>query len=117
MSSNNEQIQEIEDNIKEARKRVDLGSALERLMSNRDFRKVVLEGYFEKEAVRLVHLKADVRMQGADQQKSILAQIDSIGSFRGYLDLVKHFGELAARSIASDEETLAELHAEAVNHG
>ena len=55
----NEAINAIERDIKEARKHVELGDSLERLLNNRDFKKVIVEGYFEKEAARLVHLKAD----------------------------------------------------------
>lgn len=109
MSLIEDQVRQIEQNIKEAQKIKDLGDALARLMTNRDFKKVIQEGYFEKEAVRLVHLKADTSMQSDDSQKSILTQIDGIGNLSQYLRTVEHLGRMAAKSIASDEAELAEI--------
>lgn len=105
----NEATESIERNIREAKKVVEFGNALERLTSNRDFKKVILEGYFEKEAVRLVHLKADPSMQSAESQKSILTQIDAIGAVTQFLNTAMHMSRLAQKSIGDDEEMLAEL--------
>ncbi len=102
----------IEKNIREARKAVEFGNALERLKANKDFKKVFTEGYFEQEAVRLVHLKADPAMQSVDSQKSIVSQMDAIGAVRQYLDTGLRIAALAARQISADEETLEEILAE-----
>lgn len=104
-----EVIQAIDANIKEARKIVELAQCLERLRSNRDFKRVILEGYFEQESIRLVHLKADPNMQNENSQKSILNQIDAVGSFRQYLDMVARHARLAEKAIAADEETREEI--------
>lgn len=108
----NEALQELEQNIKTAKGFVEAGNALERLRSNRDFKKVVVEGFFEKEAVRLVHLKADPSMQSEASQKSILAQIDAIGAFSQYLSNVEQFARMAKKSIADDEQARDEILAE-----
>ena len=42
-----EVIQQLETNIQQDKKLVELGASLERLRSNRDFKKVILEGYFD----------------------------------------------------------------------
>ncbi len=110
----NQQIQEIEVNIKEAQQIVELGKAMERLRNNRDFKKVVMEGYFEKEAVRLVHLKADPAMQDEVRQKAILSQMDAIGNLNQYFETVFHRANLATKAIAADEETIDELRAEGI---
>lgn len=110
-------IQAIEANIKEARKIVDLGESLERLRSNRDFKKVIVEGYFEQEAIRLVHLKADPSMQSAESQKSIVSQMDAIGSLHQYFTAVYQKASLARKAIAADEETRDEILAEEANNG
>jgi CHAT domain-containing protein len=109
---NNSTIQAIEENIREARKIVELGNALERLMSNRDFKQVVKEGYFEQEAIRLVHLKADPSFQSADMQKSIVTQIDAIGAVTQYFNTVLHRAGQAEKAIEADEEARDELLAE-----
>ena len=78
---NDNAIQEIDLNIKEAQKIVDLGASVQRLTANRDFKKVVIEMYFEKEAVRLVHLKANPAMQDKDRQGAIVKEIYAISAF------------------------------------
>lgn len=112
-----ETILAIEENIKQARKFVEAGEALERLKSNRDFKKVVLEGYFEKEAIRLVHLKSDQSFQSPEMQASILAQIDAIGAVSQYFSTVLHKASIARKAIASDEETREEILEEELNNG
>ena len=109
---NQEAIQAIESNIREAKKLVEFGASLERLQANRDFKKVILDGYFAEEAIRLVHLKSDPNMQSADSQKAIIAQMDSIGAVRQYLDISLHRARMALKAISSDEETLDEIRAE-----
>lgn len=105
----NQEIKELEQNIAAAKSMADLGSSLERLRSNRDFKKVITEGYFEKEAIRLVHLKADPSMQTPERQASIVRQMDAIGALNEYFGTVLHQARLAGKSIEADEETLAEL--------
>ena len=79
------EIQQLEHSIKVAQKLVDLGDSLERLRNNRDFKKIFVEGYFQDEAVRLVHLRADANMQSVDSRKAIDTQIDAIGTVGQYL--------------------------------
>lgn len=107
-----ETIQAIDANINEAKKIADAGDALERLRSNRDFKKVIMEGYFEQEAIRLVHLKADPNMQSPDSQKSIIAQMDAIGSLNQYFHAVYQKSQIAKKAVIADEEARDELLAE-----
>lgn len=111
MSSTASQVQQIERNIRESQKEVDLGDALVRLRSNRDFQKVIQKGYFEEEAIRLVHAKSDVSLQSAESQKSILVQIDSIGNLSQYFNTVAFKAEMARKAIAYSNESLEELNA------
>lgn len=108
------ELQQIELSISQARKLVDLGVSMERLTNNRDFKKVINEGYFEQEAIRLVHLKADPNMQSADAQKSIIGQMDAIGAFKQFIQLVSFKGDMANKALASDEQTRDELLAEGI---
>ena len=105
-------IEAIERNIKQARIAVEESNALERLRNNKDFKKVILEGYFKEEAIRLVHLKADPSMQSLDSQKSIVSQLDAIGSFSAYLTHTLQRGAMASKQIESDEATRDEILAE-----
>ena len=110
--SNTDALQEIELSIKQASEHVEFGNAVERLRSNRDFKKVITEGYFEKEAVRLVHLKADVSMQSPAMQADIVKQMDGIGALNQFFGTKLHLARMAGRSIESDEQTREELLAE-----
>ena len=106
------QLKQLEDSIKRAQKFVDMGEALERLYMNKDFRKVVVEGYFEQEAIRLVHLKSDSNMQSTDSQKSIIQQIDAVGSLKQFFNLLSYQAEMAGKTIAFDEQTREDILAE-----
>lgn len=107
--SNNEILAELDRNIEASKEFVALGAALNRLYSNKDFRAVVMSGYFEKEAVRLVHLKAAPQMQTPDHQASIVRDIDSIGAFHQYLSLVQTNANNASRNIEADELTREDI--------
>ena len=106
------QIEQLEHSIQDSKKYVELGNALERLLQNRDFKAVILKGYLEDEAIRLVHLKADPAMQTSQYQQSILAQIDAIGAVASYLNEIRRQGDMAAKTISSAEEVLEELRRE-----
>lgn len=108
------ELQQLELNIKQSQKIVDLGESLERLVSNRDFKKVILEGYFEQEAIRLVHLKSDDNMQSSGSQYSIEKQMMGIGAFSSYLNTVRMRAQMAINALASDEQTRSELLEEGV---
>lgn len=105
-------IQEIESNIKEAQKIVEMGNALNRLKHNQDFKKVIMEGFFKQEAIRLVHLRSDTAMQSQAMQDSINKQIDAIGSLSQYFQVIQHQASLAVKAIAADEEARDEILAE-----
>jgi len=112
----NSTVKAIEENIRKSKQVVEAGAALERLMTNRDFKKVILEGYFEQEAIRLVHLKSDQNFQSPDMQRSIIAQMDSIGNVHQYLNLVLFKASQASKNILADEEARDEILTEAADH-
>jgi hypothetical protein len=105
-------VHSIEENIRNAKEIVDLGNALERLVGNRDFRALIKDGYMAKEAIRLVHLRADPAFQTPERQAAVLAQIDAIGQLGSYFQTVKHNAQIAVKSIESDEATRDEILAE-----
>lgn len=109
MSSIDIQVQQIEQSIKDSQALVDLGDALQRLRNNRDFQKVIQKGYFEQEAIRLVHAKADPSTQSVESQKSILSQMDSIGNLASYFQTLAYRAEMARKAIQYDTEVRDEL--------
>ena len=108
----NEQIQGIEESIKRSKKLVEMGESLERLRNNRDFKKVVIEGYLEQECIRLVHLKSDPSCEAVQRQNSIVRQIDSIGCFNDFLTITKMAAGNAVKQMHSDEAMREEILAE-----
>lgn len=102
-------LRQVEQTIQQQQKLIALGESLERLKNNQDFRKLIMEGYFVDEAVRLVHLKADPGFQSVDAQKSIDLQILSVGSLSQYLNVVRATAEMASKTVADCELTREEL--------
>ena len=106
------ELQQLESNIKLAQKIVDMGDALDRLRNNRDFKKVIGEGYFEQEAIRLVHLMSDGNMQSPEIQQSIHKQMIAVGMFREFLETLTTRANMARRAVEADEATRDEILAE-----
>lgn len=106
---NRTELEAVERNIEEAKVIVDLADALDRLVTLGDFKKVIKDGYFTKEAIRLVHLKADQSMQNPDSQKSILSQMDAIGNLNKYFETIWNRADIARKAIEYDEQTREEL--------
>ena len=105
----NSEIEQLEHSIQVSKKSVDLGNALERLLRNRDFKAVILEGYLKDEAIRLVHLKADPAMQTSASQASIISQIDAVGAVTSYLREVRRQADQGKKVMLEAEEVLEEL--------
>lgn len=96
-------LQAIDKQIDQAKELVEFGKAMERLRSNREFKKVIIEGYLSDEAVRLVHLKADPGMQRLESQAAIIKQMDAIGSFASYMNTVMQQASLAEKAVETAE--------------
>lgn len=107
--TNENQIAQLDRSIAESNRLIELSKVLERLESNRDFKKIVQEMYLKDEAVRLVHLKADPNMQYADKQAKIVRDIDAIGSFAMFLSDIHIRARMAHKTVADDEDTRSEL--------
>ena len=108
------QIQQVEESIRQSREILDLANSLARLKHNSDFRKVMVQGFFKDEAVRLVQEKQNPDKQSPEEQKLLMTQIDSIGSLYQYFRKIETQAEIAGRSLEIDEQTLQELHAESL---
>ncbi len=108
-----QELNELESNIKDLTEMVNVGKALDRLRKNRDFKKVVETEYLKEEAVRLVHLKSDGNMQGEREQARVVRDIDAIGSFTQFLDLIMQKADAAREALDECEDIRAELEGEA----
>lgn len=106
------QINEIEVSIERAKEMIERSESLNWLLNNKQFNDVILKGYFEKEACRLVLSKAEPILQTDEHQRDIIKSIDGIGSLRSYFTTTFHSGDMARKSIADDRVTREELEKE-----
>ena len=111
-----EQIKQLEMSIDEAKELIALGESIERLYKNKDFKKVILEGYFKDEAVRLVMSKSNpMLLQGSptmksdDIQRDLDRMIFSIGFLQQFFFTRLQFAEQAKKALADSESMLEEL--------
>lgn len=100
-------IQEIEVTIKELKEVVERKNAVNRLLGNRDFKKLIMEGYFKDEAARLVGLLGE--QAAAQYREEIIRSMDGIAQFKAHLRTVRQIGEAAASELAHHEQALEDL--------
>lgn len=79
-----EELAQIDDRIKDFEKQIELHSALERLHENEDFKKVVLDGYLDKESQRIFELLTIPTNLKRDQLDNLMDMLTSIRNFKGY---------------------------------
>lgn len=99
-------VVEIELQMKDAEEMIELEKALERLDKNRDFKRLIRQGYLTNEAVRLVQLKGAPGCQDPKTQAAILRDIDGIGSLLCFFHKVHHEADVARRVIEAGEQEL-----------
>ncbi len=104
-----EQLEQIDLTIEEAKFSIGKKTSFDKLRDNEHFKKLILDGYFEEEASRLVLLRADPHMQTEESLSAINKQIDAIGYLRQYFITINQFGVLAERALKDDELTREEL--------
>lgn len=102
-------LSEIDQSIANNKLIVEQAEALKRLQQSRDFKKVIVEGYLNNLAVKLVHLKGHPSSKDQAEQQSIMAQLDAIGHFNQYLNQITAAAEQAKKVMDADEQTREEL--------
>lgn len=107
-------LEAIEISLSEAKAKIALKNALDRLSDDINFQQVIINNYFVNEASRLVLLKASPAMQSNEDQQAIIKAIDAIGHFRQYLHSIIQIGNMAEKAIKDDEETKEEILREAL---
>jgi hypothetical protein len=109
--NNESEIQQVEVSLEEAERIAEFGAALSRLENNRDFQAVILDGYFQLEAARLVMCTAEPHIKG-EAREGLFAGIRGIAELRQYLLARRSAAEMAAKEIADYREELDELRGE-----
>ena len=80
---------------------------LQQLQANPLFKEVMLEGYMEQNAIRLVHLVGASQMQKEDQQISLNEQIKSIGLLGEWFRAIFAMGDQAEKQLNDYTQELA----------
>ena len=102
------EIQQVELSLEEAKKLVEFGEAIERLNQNRDFKTVILEGYMGEEAKRLVFLTGEYNLT-PEAREQVHQNIHGIAALRNYLVARTQIGEIAKKEVQDFSETLEEI--------
>lgn len=105
-------IHEIEVSMAEVRSTIEMGDKLERLLKNQDFRDLIMVGYLQTEAIRLVMTKTKQGMESADKQAAVIRSIDGIGEFNKYLHRVDLAADQALATLEQLQEAQAEIEQE-----
>jgi len=108
-----QQIEQLEISMDSAKKIISDMDSLLRLSSNKDFIQIIDEGYFVKEASRLVLSKAMPDMSDDAKQKEIDNAIVAIGYLRKHFSGIVAMGRMAEKSLKDSEVTRDEMMQEA----
>lgn len=113
MNQADQELAQVELSIEQAENNIQRKEALQRLYDNKDFRQLIIDGYFRDEASRLVLLKADSTVQDDKEQEQIRKMIDSIGYLRQYFNVIHQFGSMAESALEQHKMTRQEILSEA----
>jgi len=117
MNSIEQQMHEVEVTIEQCEEQIAQAEALQRLHKNADFKKLILEEYFEKNAIRAVMMKSASGHEGEKEQKNLDNVLIGIGQLGQYFHKIFTFGEGAARAMEEHKNTREELLAEDLTAG
>lgn len=105
------QVVALEQQLKNAKQLVEQRRLALRLSQNRDFRKLILEEFCEKEAARYVQNSANPAL-GADERADSLAIAQASGHLKRWLSVQVQMGAHAEREIEDLETALEQARAD-----
>jgi len=103
---------EISLSIDQAKAFIERREMLKRLEKNKDFKKLIMTGYLEEEAVRLVGLLMDGEMQEDQDQEMIKRELYAISSLRIFFNNVYAIAGQMEAKIERSEKVLDEVRTE-----
>lgn len=99
--------QQLEQQLVEVQKTAEYGKMVTKLLENREFRKVILEGFCGREAARYVQESADPALT-ADQRADALAMAQASGHLKRFLDISQRLAEQAKDSVVAIQQAIVE---------
>lgn len=105
------EVEQVELALADAKEMIERKRMVLSLEGNRAFKKIILEGYFEKEAARLALLSSDPMLNN-DQRGSVFQDLAGLGALQRYLRTIIMMGTMAEQSVEEYQDTLDDLRAE-----
>lgn len=104
-------VEQLEQHITRLKGAVDLRDAAIKLAGNREFRKLILDGFCGTEAARYVQESGDPALTPAQRQDALnIAQAS--GHFKRFLSVTIALGNQAANDVRSSEDQIDQLRAD-----
>ena len=94
----------LEQEMQSVKEHIELNKSLQALLKNKHFKRVIMDNYLQKEAVRLTHMKGDPNWQEADKQEILDKELFAIGSFASYLRNIEQNAITAENALKYMEE-------------
>jgi len=108
------QLHNVEIEIDVAKELIAVRDSYVKLSDNKFFKEVILEGYFKKEAARLVMAKSNPNLDEA-MQKNLDNKILGVGGLVQYFNEILRVGDMAQEALGQQEQTREEILAEEIN--
>lgn len=105
-------IETLELSIEQAKKSVELMQRMEKLRKNRDFKAIIEDELLDNYARNTSYLVADPSMQGEDEQRDLLMELQMIGRVRQFFGAIYQKGRIAEKAIADSEAEIELLRQE-----
>ena len=102
-------MQAIELDISEAKRKIELGNALDRLKSNADFNMLIGQHYFVEHAARTTSLLASPSMQSPQNQALLFGDLRAISELQQFLNMIAVEANKCAEALSEMEEARDEI--------
>lgn len=106
------ELDQIELSIEEAKKGIEFSDAAKRMSEDKDFKRVIIDGYMRDEAARLAGMLAEESMTDEVNQRELQSSLKAIGHLRQYLINANRIGDMLKQSIVDAETVREEILAE-----
>jgi TolA-binding protein len=112
MSEVQAQIDQLERQLSDTKQVVERMNMAQKLFTNREFKKLILEEFCVQESARYAHTSADPSLS-PENRADALALAQAAGHLKRWLSVQCRMGEVAARDIEQIDAALVELRTEA----
>lgn len=109
MTTRTEQLEAIRAQLKDAQETQAMLEVLDRLERNRDFKKVILEGFLKKHVLEQTSMIARPDAQHELVQQAIQRNLAGASALNGYMATLRQMGNAATNTIQQCQQAIVEL--------